>query len=210
MQQLTNQRVNEIVKRMCDRTIVVFGDVMLDEFVWGEVTRISPEAPVPVVDIRRESVHLGGAANVLANLVSLGARAGVVGVVGKDRAGERVCGELREAGALRAAESLIVDEGRPTTIKTRIIAHNQLVVRATVSVASGRWRAEARSSRLKTALRRANASSFGLRQRRGDAARPARFCRSPLMRRAVLVDPRCATSIVRPRAFTQNHPKRCG
>lgn len=130
MQQLTNQRVNEIVKRMCDRTIVVFGDVMLDEFVWGEVTRISPEAPVPVVDIRRESVHLGGAANVLANLVSLGARGGVVGVVGQDRAGERVCAELREAGALRAAESLIVDEGRPTTIKTRIIAHNQLVVRA--------------------------------------------------------------------------------
>jgi D-beta-D-heptose 7-phosphate kinase/D-beta-D-heptose 1-phosphate adenosyltransferase len=130
MPQLTIKRVNEIVKQMRRQTIVVFGDVMIDEFVWGEVTRISPEAPVPVVDIRRESVHLGGAANVLANLVALGARATVVGVIGSDRAGERLRAELREAGALRADESLVVDESRPTTIKTRIIAHNQLVVRA--------------------------------------------------------------------------------
>jgi bifunctional ADP-heptose synthase (sugar kinase/adenylyltransferase) len=75
---------------MRDRKIVVLGDLMLDEFVWGDVTRISPEAPVPVVDIRRESVHLGGAANVLANLVALGAQACVVGVVGNDTAGERL------------------------------------------------------------------------------------------------------------------------
>jgi len=115
---------------MSDRVIVVFGDVMLDEFVWGDVTRISPEAPVPVVDIRRESVHLGGAANVLANLRALGARASVVGVVGQDRAGERVRSELREAGAIEADENLIVDVSRPTTVKTRIIAHSQLVVRA--------------------------------------------------------------------------------
>src|SRR5205085_4706457 len=130
MTQLTTGRANEIVAAMRDRTVVVFGDVMLDEFVWGDVTRISPEAPVPVVDIRRESVHLGGAANVLANLRSLGARAAVVGVVGSDRAGERVRAELREAGALDAEENLIVDVSRPTTVKTRIIAHSQLVVRA--------------------------------------------------------------------------------
>lgn len=110
--------------------VVVYGDVMLDEFVWGDVTRISPEAPVPVVDIRRESVHLGGAANVLANLHALGLRADVVGVVGDDRAGERVRAELREAGAPHAADSLITDDERPTTVKTRIIAHSQLVVRA--------------------------------------------------------------------------------
>jgi len=127
---LTTQRAFEIVAAMRDKTVVVFGDVMLDEFVWGDVTRISPEAPVPVVDIRRESVHLGGAANVLANLRSLGARAAVVGVVGSDRAGERVRAELREAGALDAEEGLIVDVSRPTTVKTRIIAHSQLVVRA--------------------------------------------------------------------------------
>src|SRR5207237_8199796 len=97
MTQLTTGRANEIVAAMRDKTVVVFGDVMLDEFVWGDVTRISPEAPVPVVDIRRESVQLGGAANVLANLRSLGARAAVVGVVGSDRAGERVRAALRGA-----------------------------------------------------------------------------------------------------------------
>ena len=112
------------------RSIVVYGDVMLDEFVWGDVTRISPEAPVPVVDIRRESVHLGGAANVLANLLALGATARVVGVVGSDAAGERLRSELRETGAKDADALLVVDEMRPTTVKTRIIAHNQLVVRA--------------------------------------------------------------------------------
>jgi rfaE bifunctional protein kinase chain/domain len=127
---LTRARAAELVARMEGRRVVVYGDVMLDEFVWGDVTRISPEAPVPVVDIRRESVHLGGAANVLANLRALGVRADVVGVVGDDRAGERVRDELREAGAEGAGESLVVEEGRPTTVKTRIIAHSQLVVRA--------------------------------------------------------------------------------
>lgn len=116
---------------MSTRNVVVYGDVMLDEFVWGDVTRISPEAPVPVVDIRRESVHLGGAANVLANLLALGARASVVGVVGQDQAGTRLRAELeRVAGFEHAGESLVVDESRPSTIKTRIIAHSQLVVRA--------------------------------------------------------------------------------
>jgi D-beta-D-heptose 7-phosphate kinase/D-beta-D-heptose 1-phosphate adenosyltransferase len=115
---------------MRDRKIVVLGDVMLDEFVWGEVTRISPEAPVPVVDIRRESVHLGGAANVLANLVALGAGACVIGIVGKDSAGERLRAALKESTSQQPDDFLIVDDSRPSTTKTRIIAHNQLVVRA--------------------------------------------------------------------------------
>jgi D-beta-D-heptose 7-phosphate kinase/D-beta-D-heptose 1-phosphate adenosyltransferase len=130
MDQLTQQRARELAGRVGDLLVVVYGDVMLDEFVWGDVTRISPEAPVPVVEIRRESVHLGGAANVLANLVALGARARVVGVVGDDAGGVRVRAELRDAGALWADESLITDAARPSTVKTRIIAHNQLVVRA--------------------------------------------------------------------------------
>jgi D-beta-D-heptose 7-phosphate kinase/D-beta-D-heptose 1-phosphate adenosyltransferase len=130
MNQLTAERAGRVVAAMGGRTVVVFGDVMLDEFVWGDVTRISPEAPVPVVDIRRESVHLGGAANVLANLRALGVRAAVVGVVGADRAGERVRSELRDAGVSGADENLITDVSRPTTLKTRIIAHSQLVVRA--------------------------------------------------------------------------------
>src|SRR2546423_5289767 len=130
MTQLTQQRASEIARRMSSRRVVVYGDVMLDEFVWGDVTRISPEAPVPVVDIRRESVHLGGAANVLANLIALGARASVVGVIGKDGAGERLRAALRETNALQADDYIVIDESRPSTIKTRIIAHNQLVVRA--------------------------------------------------------------------------------
>lgn len=126
---LTKIRVTEILNTLRDRNVVVLGDVMLDEFVWGDVTRISPEAPVPVVDVRRESTHLGGAANVLANLVALGARGTVVGVVGNDDAGTRLRNGLRELGA-RAGDNLVVDETRPSTIKTRIIAHSQLVVRA--------------------------------------------------------------------------------
>ncbi|HEX8422166.1 MAG TPA: D-glycero-beta-D-manno-heptose-7-phosphate kinase [Pyrinomonadaceae bacterium] len=130
MELITPQRAAELAASVGGRRIVVYGDVMLDEFVWGDVTRISPEAPVPVVDIRRESVRLGGAANVLANLNALGARASVVGVVGRDRAGERLLAALEEACALHPSERLVTDESRPTTIKTRIIAHNQLVVRA--------------------------------------------------------------------------------
>jgi rfaE bifunctional protein kinase chain/domain len=130
---LTQERVAHLIERMRESNVVVYGDVMLDEFVWGESTRISPEAPVPVVEIQRESVHLGGAANVLANLVSLGARARVVGVVGDDRAGERLRAELREAGA-GGVNDLVIDTARPTTMKTRIIAHshghNQTLVRA--------------------------------------------------------------------------------
>lgn len=108
----------------------MLGDVMLDEFVWGDVSRISPEAPVPVVDIRRESVHLGGAANVLANVLALGATASVIGVIGDDAAGHRLRARLREVSPQQVDEYLVVDASRPSTVKTRIIAHNQLVVRA--------------------------------------------------------------------------------
>jgi D-beta-D-heptose 7-phosphate kinase/D-beta-D-heptose 1-phosphate adenosyltransferase len=125
--QLTKQRAKEILNDIVGRNILVLGDVMLDEFVWGDVTRISPEAPIPVVDVQRESVHLGGAANVLANLISLGARASVTGVVGKDRAGEQLRSTLSQITSQDG--NLVSDESRPTTLKTRIIAHSQPVVR---------------------------------------------------------------------------------
>jgi len=128
MSQLTKARATEILEKLRDRYVLVLGDVMLDEFVWGDVTRISPEAPVPVVDVRRESMHLGGAANVLANLMSLGARGSVVGVIGNDTAGRRLQSGLSDLGI--QDQYLLVDESRPSTTKTRIIAHNQLVVRA--------------------------------------------------------------------------------
>lgn len=127
--EITKERAGELIRSMRDRRVVVFGDVMLDEFVWGDVTRISPEAPVPVVDIRRESVHLGGAANVLANITSLGAAGCVVGVVGSDSAGDKIKTALRDANPQQSNDYLVVDEKRPTTTKTRIIAHSQLVVR---------------------------------------------------------------------------------
>lgn len=130
MPQLTKQRAEQIVEQMHNRKIVILGDVMLDEFVWGDVTRISPEAPVPVVDVRRQSVHLGGAANVLANAVALGSQACVIGVIGDDASGERLRQDLREACVLQRDDFLVVANGRPSTTKTRIIAHSQLVVRA--------------------------------------------------------------------------------
>jgi D-glycero-beta-D-manno-heptose-7-phosphate kinase len=130
MPQLTQKRATQIVRAMHDRKIVILGDVMLDEFVWGEVTRISPEAPVPVVDVRRESLHLGGAANVLANVAALGAGGCVIGVIGDDAPGERIRTTLQETSSSQSSDCLVVDQSRPSTTKTRIIAHNQLVVRA--------------------------------------------------------------------------------
>src|ERR671915_319082 len=102
MKEITPERAAALSARAEGLTIVVFGDVMLDEFVWGDVTRISPEAPVPVVDVRRESVRLGGAANVLANLVALGARGRLVGVTGEDEAADRLLAKLQETCAARA------------------------------------------------------------------------------------------------------------
>src|SRR6266699_4639269 len=127
---LLHQRAETVLGQLSGRSVVVLGDVMLDEFIWGDVSRISPEAPVPVVDIRRESTHLGGAANVLANLLALGANACVIGVIGKDFAGDRIQISLSEKSKLQTADMLIADSSRPTTTKTRIVAHNQMVVRA--------------------------------------------------------------------------------
>jgi D-beta-D-heptose 7-phosphate kinase/D-beta-D-heptose 1-phosphate adenosyltransferase len=108
--------------------VLVLGDVMLDEFVWGRVSRISPEAPVPVVQVTGQSFHLGGAGNVAANVRSLGAGAVLAGVVGRDAAGERVLEGLAAAGV--ESRLFALGEVRPTTVKTRIVAHGQQVVRA--------------------------------------------------------------------------------
>ena len=100
---------------------------MIDQYLWGGVSRISPEAPVPVVRLERESFRLGGAGNVVNNLVALGARAIPVGVRGDDRFGDLLESHCREAGL--PTEGMIVAPGRPTTVKTRVIAHGQQVVR---------------------------------------------------------------------------------
>jgi rfaE bifunctional protein kinase chain/domain len=117
-----------LLQRMQGRSILVVGDVMIDEWIWGTVSRISPEAPVPVVAVSSHSFTLGGAGNVANNLRALRARVGIVGAVGRDGFAEQVRGLLREESV--DASGLLGVEDRPTTRKTRIVAHNQQVVRA--------------------------------------------------------------------------------
>ena len=116
-----------LVGRFAGRRVAVLGDLMLDRYLWGRVDRISPEAPVPVVEVERETSTLGGAGNVAVNLAALGARPVLIGVVGDDEVG----GQLRQAFAEKGVEPrpLVTDRARPTTVKTRIIAHSQQVVR---------------------------------------------------------------------------------
>lgn len=124
---LAAARVRALLRAAKRRRLLVVGDVMLDQFVWGDVRRISPEAPVPVVEFQRESFMAGGAANVARNLTALGASAGLFGIVGDDGAAERL-GELLSADGVDC-RGLIVVPGRPTGLKTRVIAHHQHVVR---------------------------------------------------------------------------------
>ncbi len=107
--------------------ILVLGDLMLDRFIWGTVHRISPEAPVPVVEIKNETTCLGGAANVTANVRSLGGIPLTVGVIGTDLDAHRFREEFRSLGA--STEGLVSDSKRATTVKTRIIANHQQVCR---------------------------------------------------------------------------------
>ena len=125
---LASHEARTLLERMRERTIMVVGDVMLDEWIWGSVTRISPEAPVPVVAVNDHSFTLGGAGNVASNLRALGAKVQFVGTIGNDRLAERVHVLLKEIGV--GCEGVFALDDRPTTRKTRIVAHNQQVVRA--------------------------------------------------------------------------------
>ena len=107
--------------------ILVIGDVMLDHYIWGRVERISPEAPVPVVAVTNESMHLGGAANVARNIFSLGGKVDLCGVIGDDPFGQRILHEMRTIKL--GVQGLIVQRGHSTTKKTRVIAHGQQIVR---------------------------------------------------------------------------------
>src|SRR5207244_7281628 len=119
--------LRQILDRARSKRILVIGDLMLDEFVWGKVGRISPEAPVPVVQVTGESFFPGGAANVARNLRELVDRVAVIGLVGKDRSGQ----QLRELLAERKIDvaNVVEDRNFPTIVKTRIIARHQQVVR---------------------------------------------------------------------------------
>lgn len=109
------------------KKIAVIGDVMLDRFFWGKVSRVSPEAPVPVVDIENETFHLGGAANVANNLKSLGLNPILFGVIGKDSSGEKFIEISNKMGI--NPSGLYKDDSRPTTVKTRVMGNNQHIVR---------------------------------------------------------------------------------
>lgn len=124
----------DCIERFRDTPVLVMGDLILDHYVWGKVNRISPEAPVVVVQVTEESKRAGGAGNVAANLLSLGARVSVCGIVGDDDNGRLMVDTLKSQGA--DINSIMVDRSRPTTVKTRVIAHAQQVVRVDREVVS--------------------------------------------------------------------------
>lgn len=124
---MTNSRLRQLLTRFTRQRVLVVGDVMLDQFLWGKVSRISPEAPVPVVEVTNESFFPGGAANVARNLRALGGAVKMLGVIGHDAAGRQLLELLTEHAVDPAG--LLVDATRPTTMKTRIVAHHQQVVR---------------------------------------------------------------------------------
>ena len=117
----------EALRRFSRARVLVLGDVMLDRFLWGRVERISPEAPVPVVDVESETYMLGGAANVVHNLIALGATASICGVVGEDDEGASVLKLLDDLEV--PTDGIVTCQDRPTTVKTRVVAHSQQVVR---------------------------------------------------------------------------------
>ena len=127
MKKITLQRIRQVLNSSLQRRVMVVGDVMLDQFIWGNVGRISPEAPVPVVEFQRESFRPGGAANVARNLSALGVQTELFSVVGRDDAAknlERLLSDQRVD-----CRGLLAQASRATSIKTRIVAHRQQVVR---------------------------------------------------------------------------------
>lgn len=127
MRDLDSRRLQSLLDRFARVRLLVVGDVVLDEYVWGDVDRVSPEAPVPVVHVRNETVVLGGAANVARNATALGASVAVCSALGDDPGGRQVVGLLEDLGV--DPDGLILVPGRPTTRKTRVIARSQQVVR---------------------------------------------------------------------------------
>ncbi|MDP3789294.1 MAG: PfkB family carbohydrate kinase, partial [Candidatus Omnitrophota bacterium] len=127
MKNMNIERLKNIIRHFEKASVLVVGDLMLDEFIWGKVSRISPEAPVPVVWATSESIMPGGASNVANNIRSLGGNVYLAGVIGDDERGSLLLSEL--AARCVNTDGIIRESGRPTTLKTRVIAHSQQVVR---------------------------------------------------------------------------------
>ena len=124
---ISRQKALKIIANFSRSAVLVVGDVMVDHFIWGKVSRISPEAPVPVVDVQKDSVMLGGSANVLNTIYAMGGRVYMAGVIGDDGIGKGLLRQLKEREI--DTEGIVIEKGRPTTLKTRIVAHGQQVVR---------------------------------------------------------------------------------
>jgi D-glycero-beta-D-manno-heptose-7-phosphate kinase len=120
-------KFEKVVKNFRGKRMLVVGDLLLDQFIWGDVSRISPEAPVPVVWVRKEDLMPGGSCNVASNLSRLGASVSIAGVVGDDEKGITLKRLLEEKNI--STDGVIIDRKRPTSLKTRVIAHQQQVVR---------------------------------------------------------------------------------
>jgi D-beta-D-heptose 7-phosphate kinase/D-beta-D-heptose 1-phosphate adenosyltransferase len=123
----TENRLNELFGNFQGKHVAVVGDLMIDRYYWGKVSRVSPEAPVPVVEVESESVRLGGAANVANNVQALGGVPLLVGLVGDDYPGSMLTNVLKDQNL--DTGGIVVDGLRPTTVKSRVIAHGQHVVR---------------------------------------------------------------------------------
>jgi D-beta-D-heptose 7-phosphate kinase/D-beta-D-heptose 1-phosphate adenosyltransferase len=119
--------LEKILSRFSKVNILVVGDIMMDRFIWGKVSRISPEAPVPVVAVEKETFLLGGAANVVNNIHALGGKVNLCGVVGDDEMGQKIIKKLTEMKI--GMHGIFMEQGRQTSTKTRIIAHHQQLVR---------------------------------------------------------------------------------
>ncbi len=123
------------LKKFRNAKVLVVGDLILDQYVWGGVSRISPEAPVPVVTVTSETLQLGGAANVSNNIRALGGRVDLCGVIGGDEAGRQFLSVLERQGL--GCDGILTDRDRPTTKKTRIVAHSQQLVRFDIERCAG-------------------------------------------------------------------------
>ena len=128
-------KLKSVIRKFSKAKVLVIGDLILDEFIWGTVERISPEAPVPVVVVNSESFMPGGASNVASNIASLGGISHIAGIIGDDKNGRVLVEELRKRQV--NTSGIILDGQRPTTLKTRIIAHHQQVVRVDREKISG-------------------------------------------------------------------------
>lgn len=117
----------QIVAAFLSKRVLVVGDVILDHYVWGSADRISQEAPVPIVTVLQETYRLGGAANAVANIISLGGNVSVISVIGNDENGSKLLSMLSDIGA--DTTGLVLNNERPTSIKTRVMAHHQHIVR---------------------------------------------------------------------------------